>query len=299
MALLKNQQETRFFAVKRLNSRSTEAFKKEVEMLKRFSGDFHPHLISLLATYELKGQYYLVFPLAGGDLSDYWKTIMPNPPFQTDTVRWVAEQCEGIADGLVKIHNYRTSDFANHAARHEKRYGRHGDLKPENILWFHDDDGGTLKISDFGLSDFNTAMSKSYVTKKGMAWSLSYRPPECDLKDSKVGQSIDIWTLGCLYLEFITWLLGGWELVERFTISRMSVDLMWYNIKTDTFFELVEALNSTRRGTIAAMVKPAVTQVVNIPLSDRCTKIADTLFSLSNIFMHMRTALNSFTTFST
>lgn len=226
-------------------------------MLKKFSGNPHPHLISLLATYEQFRAYYLIFPWADGDLSHFWQKERPSPLFRMDTVRWVVKQCEGIADGLVRIHKYQTSDLGNLTALHQKQYGRHGDLKPENILWFSDDSGGTLKISDFGLSDFN----KSYVTKKGMAWSMSYRPPECDLDDNKVGQSIDIWTLGCLYLEFITWLLGGWKLVEDFAESRTTVDLIWCKIKTDTFFELVEASKSTRPGTIAAMVKPAVTKV--------------------------------------
>jgi serine/threonine protein kinase len=236
----------------------------EVEMLKMFSGDSHPHLISLLATYEQFRAYYLIFPWADSDLSRFWSDVKPKPLFDMDTILWVAKQCKGIAHGLISIHKYQTSNSNNHANGHEKRYGRHGDLKPENILWFCDDKGGTLKISDFGLSEYNTITNKSYITKSRLAWSVSYRPPECDLKNGRVGPSYDIWTLGCLYLEFITWLLGGWELVSEFTECRMSLDLMWWNIKTDTFFELVEVPNSTRPGTIVAMVKPAVTEVSSI-----------------------------------
>lgn len=233
-------------------------------MLKMFSGDTHNHLISLLATYEQFRVYYLIFPWAECDLNGFWSHAKPNPSFDLKSVRWFAKQCEGIAHGLVKIHQYRTSSDNLTRGSREKRYGRHGDLKPENILWFPDPDGGTLKISDFGLSDY-TSHSKSYIPKSRVATSMSYRPPECDLVGGVVGQSYDIWTLGCLYLEFITWLLGGWRLVKEFERDRMSFDPMWYDMKTDTFFELVKVPNSRRSGAIAAMVKPTVTAVIQPP----------------------------------
>ena len=93
---------------------------------------------------------------------------------------------------------------------------------------------------------------------------MSYRPPECDLKGGKIGQSYDIWTLGCLYLEFITWLLGGWELVKAFEEKRMSFDPMWCDMDTDTFFEIVEC---KRPRAFAAMVKPTVKDVRKRPYS--------------------------------
>ena len=231
-------------------------------MLKMFSGDAHNHLISLLATYEQFRVYYLIFPWAECDLNGFWRVAKPKPSFDLKTVQWFAIQCEGIADALVKIHKYRTSSGSHMSGSHELRYGRHGDLKPENILWFPDADGGTLKISDFGLSEYSTINSKSYLPKSRVATSMSYRPPECDVEGGIVGQSYDIWTLGCLYLEFIAWLLGGWPLVKDFELERMSHDPMWYDMKTDTFFELVRGMPS---GAIAAMVKPAVTTVSQSP----------------------------------
>ena len=240
-------------------------------MLKMFSDDTrYPHLISLLATYEQFGVYFLVFPWADGDLNVFWSALKPKPSFDMETVKWVAKQCEGIAHGLVKIHHYQTThsncqtDSHNHDGTHEPRYGRHGDLKPENILWFSGSDGGILKISDFGLSEYSTNHSKSYRPKSGVRTSMSYRPPECDLKGGKIGQSYDIWTLGCLYLEFITWLLGGWELVKAFEEKRMSFDPMWCDMDTDTFFEIVEC---KRPRAFAAMVKPTVKDVRKRPYS--------------------------------
>lgn len=227
-------------------------------MLKMFSDDTHAHLISLLATYEHLKDYYLIFPWADGDLTRFWEVHHPNPVSDVATIKWVAEQCKGIAHGLVKIHTYQTSNSVCPNGAHEHRYGRHGDLKPENILWFKDAKGGILKISDFGLSEYSTVHNRS-KTISSVATSMSYRPPECDLRDGKVGPSYDIWTLGCLYLEFITWLLGGWNLVKEFEKKRMSFDPIWYCMSTDTFFELT--VSQQPEAIVAARVKPAVTDV--------------------------------------
>ncbi|EPE30998.1 Protein kinase-like (PK-like) [Glarea lozoyensis ATCC 20868] len=268
-----------WFAIKRLNSNSKEDFKKEVEMLKMYSDDTrYPHLISLLATYEQFGIYYLIFPWADGDLNYFWSTLRPEPSLNMKTVKWFAKQCKGIAHGLLKIHHYRTSNSKcqtgshHHPETHESRFGRHGDLKPENILWFSDSDGGTLKISDFGLSEYSTHHSKSYKPKSKVATSMSYRPPECDLTGGKIGQSYDIWTLGCLYLEFITWLLGGWELVKKFEKKRMSFDPMWCDMNTDTFFEIVK-VHGERSIALAARVKPAVINFMDdLHAHENCTE---------------------------
>jgi serine/threonine protein kinase len=148
----------------------------------------------------------------------------------------------------------------------EQLYGRHGDIKPANVLLFNDpnehDNIGTLKLTDFGLAEFSALHSRSYKPKSKVATSPSYRPPECDLHNGVIGRSYDIWTLGCLYLEFITWLLGGWELIEEFTEKRAAFDPMWHDIPTDTFFEIVKC---SATGTPGAMIKPAVTNVRHTP----------------------------------
>lgn len=140
-------------------------------------------------------------------------------------------------------------------------YGRHGDIKPENILWFRDpknkNDKGVLKISDFGLTEFSTRHTLCYKRNSQVAHSPSYRPPECDLEGAVVGPSYDIWTLGCLYLELITWQLGGAKLLREFRENRMIHDPLRLQ-STDTFFEIVycEGINK-----LGAMVKPAVLDV--------------------------------------
>jgi serine/threonine protein kinase len=276
----------------------------------KFSGDAHPHLVSLLATYEQFKRFYLIFYWAEADLLDYWSKKNPTPSMDYDNMLWIAEQCSGITDGLSKIHRYESTDSKHHhSKRHDatldpksanklevpayKRppkqlYGRHGDIKPQNILWFRDpddeNDKGILKITDFGLTEFSANNSKSYKLNSNIAASPSYRPPEIDLEDGVIGRSYDIWTLGCLYLELITWLLGGWELVEKFRVERMAFDPMWFDTHSDTFFEIVRC--KVTNNTIGAMVKPKVTKVT--------TQITLTSAMILNTLVHPQPPFPSF-----
>lgn len=64
-----------------------------------------------------------------------------------------------------------------------------------------------------------------------------------------------MWGLGCVYLEFVTWYLGGWKSVERFLDIRDALDYTYgdYNIFTATFFDVFKGKN----GDLRARVKPA------------------------------------------
>lgn len=213
--------------------------------MKRLSHDLCQHLISLLATYEQHGKFHLIFYWAEADLLGYWKRINPEPATDRETVLWLSSQCKGLAEGLAKIHRYETysgSSLLHQDSRSRTEaetnanltqvgvgiptnpprllFGRHGDIKPANVLWFSNpkdsEDKGNLKISDFGIAEFKTQSSRWTRQRGGMPNSGSYRPPECDLPDSIISSSYDIWALGCLYLDFITWCFGGWKYVEEF-----------------------------------------------------------------------------------
>ncbi|KAJ0120691.1 protein kinase [Diaporthe amygdali] len=257
------------FAIKGLHSQNRTAFKKEVEMLNKFSGNKHEHLISLLATYEQCDRFFLVFDWAEADLQGYWTRINPSPSFDRNSVLWLAKQCKGIASGITKIHEhvstYLKSD-PNPAGNHNVVFGHHGDIKPENVLYFAGPDqadasvGGTLKLSDFGLAEFSIHQTKSMTPRGKWGVSLGYRAPEVDLKQgAAIGRSYDIWTLGCLYLEFITWMLGGSQLLDEFLLARTARDVMWHDIETHTFFELeIEERTGEKR----AIIKPVVEQFI-------------------------------------
>lgn len=202
------------FAVKSLRSADEAEFRREVEVLKKISSgnDPHPHLINLLLTYEQFGQYHMLFHWAEADLETYWEQRSAAPTLDSDTVLWWAKQIHGLADGLKHIHewNPRRSNLTTIL----KQYGRHGDIKPKNILWFRHPEGtgGTLKIADFGLSEFRTRRSRSNIHRSEVGGhTLEYCP-----NDVLISRSYDIWMLGRVYLQLVIWMIGGYKLLSEF-----------------------------------------------------------------------------------
>jgi serine/threonine protein kinase len=205
-------------------------------------------LIKLLATYEFKGEFYLLFPWAKANLREYWKQT-PAPECSPFTAKWVLRQCKGIASGLLRIHGYQgTLDALEDlgaaypppegTGRHcpesnGRTYNRHGDIKPENILWsdedtcdddIHFNERGILLISDFGLMKSYKDLTIFRQTPEEVRGSAMYEPPEvAESRGPKVfSRAYDVWSLGCVYLEFVTWLVTNFEGLENFREARLS-----------------------------------------------------------------------------
>jgi serine/threonine protein kinase len=221
----------------------------------------HSHLVTLLASYEQKQTFSLIFPLATHDLFGFWEA--ESYPRKTDSIaRWIAEQCKGLAEGLSRIHRWQTFSGSSVISEEDAEYsettpaddlasqddtspidrtprnyfGVHGDLKPENILWYPDPSRrghGTLKITDFGIARF----SKNYSRPGVMPNSPSYRSPEFEVLESH-SPACDVWALGCTYLEFVTWFCGGQRALDEFGKQRLEHDEKFGEIKSDKFFAI-------------------------------------------------------------
>jgi serine/threonine protein kinase len=248
------------FALKRLNTHDYHEPWQEVDVLKRFRNA--NHIIQLLATYEVNegssegplSSYYLIFPWATGDLEWLWETKNSSVG-DYRIAPWISKQCYALVEALSTIHNDSGHDLADTY----RIYGRHGDIKPSNILWFSPSssevsvDFGRLVLGDFGLGDFRGKLSRSNLDASALARSPKYRPPEFDIGGGKISRKIDIWTLGCTLLEFVTWFLMGTEAVtEEFRDARSEPDI--YGIYADTFFRVVKADDRS-----VGIVKPQVT----------------------------------------
>jgi len=180
----------------------------------------------------------------------------PRPIWDVATVRWVAKQLSGIIGAIDTIHN----PIHLHQEQVEKGFGRHGDIKPDNILWFNSttDHRGILVVSDFGLAAFHRDKSRSNIPNKGIPAVPGYRPPECDISGGTISRAYDIWTLGCLFLELLTWLLGGQDLLKIFNQNRNTIFLLT-GAKNTIFFTLLKTENPGIPH--VAQVKPEVTKV--------------------------------------
>ncbi len=247
------------FALKRLHSRNKRDFEKETMNLKRFGG--HRNIVTLLATITIKKdlrteEYHLLFPWAEGDLLSYWQRTRRPGNEDHDTIIWISNQILGVVRAIDYIHNPDPPKF-NHL--NQRVFGRHGDIKPENILWFKSDEAEILVMSDLGLSVVNSKNSRSNIPGKNIPATPNYRPPECDMDGihGHISRSFDIWTLGCLLLEFVVWTLDGWQGRETFRSNRFSPYIN--NNDTDIFFEVRPAPNEKTEAIF--MIKESVEEV--------------------------------------
>ena len=74
----------------------------------------------------------------------------------------------------------------------------HRDLKTSNLLYKNE--GGVLKICDFGLARRFEEPVKQYTN---LVCTLWYRSPEILLGCGKYTKSMDMWSAGCIFAEFI------------------------------------------------------------------------------------------------
>lgn len=167
----------------------------------------------------------------------------------------MSAQILGLSRALHKIHYcpVGSDDIESISPKtNVQEYGRHGDLKPENILWFRSEvrsaageeaNFGTLKIADFGFADFHSKHSRSDVRRsKVSGYTQTYSAPEFDV-NQRVSPQYDIWSFGCILMQFVVWYIEGWKGVDKFSKER-SEDNKGALMPTDQFFRL-EAKIST------------------------------------------------------
>ncbi|KAM5341700.1 hypothetical protein ACJ41O_014731 [Fusarium nematophilum] len=265
------------FAVKTLHKSTTNSehmFQRELEHLKRFNGFVHKHLVTTLAAFRRGDDMSFIFPSAACDLEELLER--PNPPWDVKGVRWAAKQIAGLMGAVDTVHEPK------HLKDREKKYGRHGDIKRDNILCFPQPGAPgeyTLVLCDFGMSALNSKKSRSNIPRKQVPPVPGYRPPECDIEGGTVSRAFDIWCLGCLFLEFITWLVGGPAAVEEFESRRTTLYIT--GARNDIFFVLKTVKGSK---TYVAQVKPEVTQwIQHLRSLPRCSQfVRDVLDLIEN-----------------
>ncbi|KAK7949228.1 HET-domain-containing protein [Apiospora aurea] len=202
--------EPRIVAVKFFNENLAAYFHKERETLNVINNsiELHPHLLRSIAAFERGKDRCVLFPWAeGGNLIEVWKrndSILGNEESRASLVSWSLHQMTGIADALHVLH---------------AKNCRHGDLKPENILHFKD--GGTkgrLAVADFGLAKFHILDTyRRDGASSNWDTTLKYEPPEVHTHREKPrSRHYDMWSLGCIFLEFAIWITHGWDYLKEF-----------------------------------------------------------------------------------
>lgn len=257
-------QEPLNFALKEIFTLDREAHRQELHALEMSFGQKQSerHLIKLLLTFQHGERCYLLFEWADGNLEEFWESHKVDA--MSDS--WALKQCLGVATALKRIHGTATWQEEERkrlaletGGKPQRDWGRHGDIKPRNILWFksHGDEHHHLVISDLGLTQFHSELTKSAVPVSRIGgFTQAYRPPEMDLGRG-ISQSYDIWSLGCVLLEFCLWYCLDANAINIFLDRRAVEDESdTQGLEEDKFFNVVEKSGKRR-----AYLKPVVGKV--------------------------------------
>ncbi|KAK2044255.1 kinase domain-containing protein [Colletotrichum somersetense] len=216
------------YAVKEIHAADQELYREELRALVKSCARVQKekHLIKLLLTFQHGERLYLVFEWANGNLQEFWakKRVVS----AATSASWMLQQCRGIANAVKRIHGLATwqKEERSTASRTEeedklvKDWGRHGDIKPRNILWFstYGEDHDHLVVADLGLTRYHSRLTRSRVLRVD-GFTGTYRAPEIDLGDL-ISSKYDIWSLGCVFLEFCVWYLLGADEIAVFESER-------------------------------------------------------------------------------
>lgn len=152
-----------------------------------------------IITWAGRGKYFIYKWPDGGNLRDLYASD-PRPRLEPGFVRAIFEQLAGLVDALHMLH-YSESNGC-----------RHGNLDPENV-WRYEDGSrvGVMKLCGIGWESHHL---------QGDPNLDRYSPPEATWDpDYERSRRYDMWSIGCIILELIIWLLYGNDELEPFIRS--------------------------------------------------------------------------------
>lgn len=175
-------------------------------MLEKLYDYPHAHITPHFGSWQQGDHNYILLPLAKRNLRDYFTNVTP-PQLRLKTVKWFFEQLHGLADAIKHVHHIKPASTAMNPEPADLSYGYHHDIKPENILVFEKVTGAlpVLQIADFGASSlYDAHANKVALPPETMRGTRTYFSPD----GSSATRPVDLWSLGCCFLELVLWLFG-------------------------------------------------------------------------------------------
>lgn len=149
---------------------------REISILRQLH---HPNVVQLLDVVLEETKLHLIFEYLEQDLKQLLnKRRSGLPPF---TLKLYLSQ---ILSSILFCHKHRIL---------------HRDLKPQNILVSKD--GQKIKLADFGLARAFQVPIHTYTHEVITLW---YRPPEILLGSTRYSPGVDMWSVGCIFVEMAT-----------------------------------------------------------------------------------------------
>ncbi|KAK1981479.1 kinase-like domain-containing protein [Colletotrichum cereale] len=282
----------RCFAVKEIQAADHESYRNELRALEKACAKVQKekHLIKLLLTFQHGDKPYLVFEWADGNLQEFW--ARKKVASVDASTRWMLQQCRGIANAVKRIHGLATWQKQGRSTGSGtedeedlvKDWGRHGDIKPSNILWFstYGEDSDHLVVADLGLTRYHSRLTRSRVLRVD-GFTGTYRAPEIDLGDP-ISSKYDIWSLGCVFLEFCIWYLLDIRAIEAFESERRSHHRL-KETREPGEFDNSYFMMDVSTGRKEAVLKPAVAKVrMKLPPDDYTSKSTVANFRVISVF---------------
>ncbi|XP_043546219.1 cyclin-dependent kinase 14 isoform X1 [Chiloscyllium punctatum] len=112
----------------------------------------------------------------------------------TDLCQYMDKHPGGLLPDNVKLFLFQLLRGLSYI---HQRYILHRDLKPQNLLI---SDNGELKLADFGLARAKSVPSHTYSNEVVTLW---YRPPDVLLGSTEYSTCLDMWGVGCIFVEMI------------------------------------------------------------------------------------------------
>ena len=136
----------------------------------------HPNIVAAHGMFHDNGNIYMRLEALYGDLTRYRSNYRMDA---SRTKGWMRQLLQGL-------------DYC-HA-----RNMVHRDLKPENLLL--SEDGSVLKIADFGMARRLTIPIRPMTAEVCSRW---YRAPEILLGERRYTTAVDMWSMGCIFVELL------------------------------------------------------------------------------------------------
>ncbi|KAJ9495077.1 hypothetical protein H2202_009552 [Exophiala xenobiotica] len=261
------------FALKKFNNLDADAaasVEAESDLLAKLADAPHPNITTHLASWKQGGVCYMLFRCADYNLRRFME-LKPTPEWTNSQLPAILGQMAWLTDGLRHIHNLGPANLqpdgiqehAEPGRRRHSQSGYHHDLKPGNILVTINRDTEDLlfSISDFGSAKMGQILSgsrPSQFTRNRYPGDPVYGAPDTIL-EGKSSRPYDIWSMGCVMLELLTWIIGTsieGNSVQAFQDARLKTIANAYGDQDTAFWYQDES----RR----VLLKPAVVEQLKI-----------------------------------
>ena len=190
-------------------------FDNEKRTLLLLNSRKHPNITPFYGAYKHGRELCFLFPVLDMDLECFFKRDRYYADFKWDST--FAAALHGLSSALRCLHDVclrRETEGVDFTG-----LGYHHDFRPSNIL---------VTRETFVLADFGLGRLKPHGEDSQTPWKFGvgdYLAPECmdkNLEKQDVGRAIDVWALGCLAAEVLTFMHKGPEGLNDFCTARLS-----------------------------------------------------------------------------